>query len=93
MAGHPQHHHRLHYSSTAAAHVVPFEFTTSSKGGPWIYFFDRHLVSVTYPREKNTEANSEESVIVICIVRITYIMSLQNNPDVTYSQGRAAVWS
>ncbi|KAG0646069.1 hypothetical protein D0Z07_8396, partial [Hyphodiscus hymeniophilus] len=32
-------------------------------------------------------------VIAICIVRITYIMSLQNNPDVTYSQGRAAVWS
>ncbi|OBT56394.1 hypothetical protein VE04_05101 [Pseudogymnoascus sp. 24MN13] len=32
-------------------------------------------------------------VMVICVVRITYIMSLANNPDVTYSQGRAAVWS
>ncbi|KFY40365.1 hypothetical protein V494_03533 [Pseudogymnoascus sp. VKM F-4513 (FW-928)] len=32
-------------------------------------------------------------VMVICVVRITYIMSLANNPDVTYSQARAAVWS
>ncbi|KAF7926574.1 hypothetical protein EAE99_005769 [Botrytis elliptica] len=32
-------------------------------------------------------------VIIICIVRITYIMALQNNPDVLYTQGRAAVWS
>ncbi|KFY85302.1 hypothetical protein V500_08530 [Pseudogymnoascus sp. VKM F-4518 (FW-2643)] len=32
-------------------------------------------------------------VVVICVVRITYIMSLANNLDVTYSQGRAAVWS
>lgn len=31
--------------------------------------------------------------MIICVVRITYIMSLANNPDVTYSQGRAAVWS
>lgn len=31
--------------------------------------------------------------MIVCIVRITYIMSLANNPDVTYSQGRAAVWS
>ncbi|KAK6614999.1 integral membrane protein [Botrytis cinerea] len=33
------------------------------------------------------------SVIIICIVRITYIMALQDNPDVLYTQGRAAVWS
>ncbi|KFY23116.1 hypothetical protein V493_06073 [Pseudogymnoascus sp. VKM F-4281 (FW-2241)] len=32
-------------------------------------------------------------VMIICVVRITYIMSLANNPDVTYSQARAAVWS
>ncbi|ATZ45366.1 hypothetical protein BCIN_01g01620 [Botrytis cinerea B05.10] len=32
-------------------------------------------------------------VIIICIVRITYIMALQDNPDVLYTQGRAAVWS
>ncbi|TGO10705.1 hypothetical protein BTUL_0127g00040 [Botrytis tulipae] len=32
-------------------------------------------------------------VIIICIVRITYIMALQNNSDVLYTQGRAAVWS
>ncbi|OBT63623.1 hypothetical protein VE03_07306 [Pseudogymnoascus sp. 23342-1-I1] len=31
--------------------------------------------------------------MVICVVRITYIMSLRNDPDVTYSQGRAATWS
>ncbi|KAF7867160.1 hypothetical protein EAF04_005244 [Stromatinia cepivora] len=32
-------------------------------------------------------------VIIICVVRITYIMALQDNPDVLYTQGRAAVWS
>ncbi|TGO24257.1 hypothetical protein BPAE_0107g00040 [Botrytis paeoniae] len=32
-------------------------------------------------------------VIIICIVRITYITALQDNPDVLYTQGRAAVWS
>ncbi|KAG9235687.1 hypothetical protein BJ875DRAFT_458489 [Amylocarpus encephaloides] len=29
----------------------------------------------------------------MCIVRIQYIMGLQNNPDVTYTQPRAAIWS
>ncbi|APA07310.1 hypothetical protein sscle_02g020800 [Sclerotinia sclerotiorum 1980 UF-70] len=32
-------------------------------------------------------------VIIICVVRITYIMALQDNPDVLYTQGRAAIWS
>jgi hypothetical protein len=42
---------------------------------------------------RTAKLTHHDSVIVICIVRITYIMSLQNNPDVTYTQGRAAVWS
>ncbi|KFY54478.1 hypothetical protein V497_07680 [Pseudogymnoascus sp. VKM F-4516 (FW-969)] len=50
----------------------------------------RMVLSLKLPTK---EFYRRRNVMVICVVRITYIMSLANNPDVTYSQGRAAVWS
>jgi hypothetical protein len=78
MAGHPQHYYGLRYSGTAATYPVSFESTTSSEGRPWVDFFDWNIVSSSRPRSARREAKTSiESVIVICIVRITYIMSLQ----------------
>lgn len=71
--------------------------------GIWVSRFDSllhdlgpnspHTQSLNTEDDRVTDKYSHNRAVIASCVRIAYVRAMQNNPDVLYTQGSAAVWS